>query len=64
MQQPCDLALHTFHSGWQLQFGLPIQEWDEAGSGQVLVDYKEGYPVEEKLFELPEGYRHYDTDPL
>ena len=64
MQQPCDLALTTFHSDWQLQFGLPIQEWDEAGSGQLLMDYKQEFKVEEKLFELPEGYKHYDTDSL
>jgi hypothetical protein len=62
MQQPCDLALHTFHSGWQLQFGLPIQEWDEAGSGQVLVDYRQGFKVDSGLFALPRDYRHYSTD--
>jgi hypothetical protein len=59
MQQPCDLALHTFHSGWQLQFGLPIQEWDEAGSGQVLVDYRQSFMVDNGLFTLPRDYRHY-----
>lgn len=64
MQQPCDLALHTFHSDWHLQFGLPIQEWDEAGSGQMLMDYKQGFTVDEKLFELPGDYQHYSTDTL
>jgi hypothetical protein len=64
MQKPCDLALNTFHADWQLQFGLPIQEWDEAGNGQLLMDYKEGFAVDEALFTLPQGYRHYSTDSL
>lgn len=64
MQEPCDLALNTFHPGWQLSFGLPIQEWDEAGRGQMLMDYKLTYRVDEKLFELPESYRHYRSDAL
>jgi hypothetical protein len=64
MQEPCDMALNTFHADWQLQFGLPIQEWDEAGNGQSLMDFKEGFAVDEALFELPQGYRHYTTDSL
>ena len=58
------LALNTFHYDWHLQFGLPIQEWDEAGSGQMLMDYKQGFKVDEKLFELPREYQHYSTDSL
>jgi hypothetical protein len=64
MQQPCDLALHTFHSDWQLQFGLPIQEWDELGSGQMLVDFNREFMVDEVLFGLPADYQHYSTDNL
>lgn len=64
MQEPCDLALNTFHADWQLKFGLPIQEWDESGKGQVLMDYKQGFAVDEALFTLPEGYQHYTTDNL
>ncbi len=64
MQQPCDLAINTFHPDWHLQFGLPIQEWDEVGNGQMLMDYKLGFKVDEQLFELPEGYHHYSTDTL
>lgn len=64
MQLPCDLALNTFHYDWHLEFGLPIQEWDEAGKGQMLMDYKKGFKVDEKLFELPQGYQHYSTDTL
>jgi hypothetical protein len=64
MQQPCDLALNTFHPDWQLQFGLPVQEWDEGGNGQMLMDFKEGVAVDEVLFSLPQGYQHYSTDSL
>ena len=64
MQKPCDLALNTFHADWQLQFGLPIQEWDELGNGQVLMDFREGMAVDEALFSLPQGYQHYSTDSL
>lgn len=64
MQEPCDLALNTFYADWQLQFGLPIQEWDESGKGQVLMDYKEGFAVDEALFTLPQGYQHYTSDNL
>ncbi|MEJ2407732.1 MAG: hypothetical protein P8171_26445 [Candidatus Thiodiazotropha sp.] len=64
MQEPCDLALNTFHPEWQLQFGLPLQEWDGKGNRQVLMDYKEGFKVDEKLFSLPKGYQHYNSDQL
>jgi hypothetical protein len=63
-QDPCDLARNIFHPGWQLEFGLPIQEWDEQGRGQTLVDYKENTHLNNKLFTLPQGYRHYTTDDL
>ncbi|MGM0595369.1 MAG: hypothetical protein ACQETD_12620 [Pseudomonadota bacterium] len=64
MQDSCDLALNTFHPRWQMSFGLPLQEWDEKGNGQVLMDFNPTLMVDEKLFELPEGYKHYDTDEL
>ncbi len=63
-QDPCDLARNIFYPTWQLQFGLPIQEWDEQGKGQVLVDFKEGVELDKKLFTLPQGYRHYTTDDM
>lgn len=64
VQEPCDLSLNTFHPDWQLQFGLPIQEWDESGNGQLLMDFKKDFVVDESLFHLPQGYRHYSTDDL
>lgn len=61
MRDNCDLARHTFAPDWQLQFGLPIQEWDELGGGQSLIDFKTGQRVDDKLFQLPEGYQHYSN---
>jgi len=64
MQQPCDLALNTFHPIWQLQFGLPVQEWDGQGNRQVLMNYKQDFKVDSELFQLPEGYQHYNSDQM
>lgn len=64
MRDPCDLALNTFAPGWQLQFGLPIQEWDGHGKGQILVDYDPQFKADTSWFVLPEGYRHYTTDSV
>lgn len=63
-QDPCDLARNTFHPAWQLEFGLPIQEWDEQGRGQLLLDYKERVELDDQLFTLPADYRHYTTDDV
>jgi hypothetical protein len=63
-QEPCDLALNIFYPAWQLEYGLPIQEWDEQGRGQTLIDYKEKVTLDDKLFTLPPGYRHYTTDSM
>lgn len=63
-QDPCDLARNTFHAAWQLEFGLPIQEWDEQGRGQMLIDYKERTELDDRLFTLPPEYRHYTTDDI
>lgn len=64
MQEPCDLALNTFHPQWQLEFGLPLQEWDGEGNRQILMDYKQGLKVDEKLFTLPQGFSHYNSDQI
>lgn len=64
MQEACDLALNTFEPEWQLQFGLPLQEWDEKGNQQVLMNYDEALLVDEALFALPQGYKHYNTDSI
>lgn len=64
MRNACEMALHTFNPEWQLEFGLPIQEWDGQGNSQSLINYKSKILFDEQLFELPEGYQHYSTDSL
>lgn len=59
MQDPCDLALNTYAPDWQLQFGLPINEWDPQGKAQQLLDFSAEYPSAPTLFNLPKGYQHY-----
>ncbi|WP_127477455.1 hypothetical protein [Sulfurivermis fontis] len=59
MHDPCDLALNTYAPAWQLQFGLPVQEHDPQGKGQLLMDFSTEYPAEAGLFMLPKGYQHY-----
>ena len=62
MRNSCEMALHTFYPEWQLEFGLPIHEWDTEGSNQSLINYKSGISVNAELFELPKGYQYYSTD--
>jgi hypothetical protein len=62
LQQPCELALHIFNPLWPLEKGLPIQEWDTQGKAQALLNYKTDEAVDDALFVLPQGYRHYQTN--
>lgn len=62
LQQPCELALHVFNPLWPVEKGLPIQERDAQGKAQALLNYKTDEAVDDALFILPEGYRHYQTN--
>ena len=62
MRDSCDMALNTFAPTWQLEFGLPIQEWDGKGTFQGLTDFKTGQKVDDVLFSLPQGYQQYTSD--
>lgn len=64
MQQPCELALDIFNPLWPLEKGLPIQEWDTQGRAQTLLNYKASEGVDSTLFNLPVGYRHYQTQSV
>lgn len=56
----CDLALHTFYPTWPLESGLAVQEWDASlKQGKLLVELDEGFKADDKLFSLPQTYRHY-----
>ena len=55
MQNACDMAGNTFSPSRHLKLGFPIQEWKE-GYSRTLLEYKEDYPIDPKLFELPKDY--------
>lgn len=58
----CDLALNTFYPAWPLHSGLAVQEFDvTTRSGRLLLDIEQTFKADEKLFVLPSGYRHYQT---
>ncbi len=57
MQKPCDLARHAFHTERFMEHGLPLREWDPAGTGRELVSMDPGFDADPALFELPAGYR-------
>jgi hypothetical protein len=61
MQTPCFLARYVYAPDRYLQYGLPVQEWDDAGYRRALVNYEAGVQVARDLFVLPEDY---DRHPL
>lgn len=57
MQDPCFLADDVFAPNRVLQFGFPIQEWNNAGKARTLIDYKQDVEVAPSLFSIPKGYQ-------
>ncbi len=53
---PCFLSMHVFSPGRNLQYGIPLREWDEQGAGRALLRYERGVTPGEGLFELPADY--------
>jgi hypothetical protein len=64
LQDPCDLTLNIFSPLWLLAKGLPIQEWSPQGKASALLNYKNAAQVDSALFNLPKGYRHYQTQSM
>jgi hypothetical protein len=63
MQEPCSIAMNTFAPTRYLQHGFPIQQW-HPGYSRMLVDYKEHYQPDPKLFEIPSGYFTYTVQQV
>lgn len=63
LHDPCDISMSTFAPTRHLQNGFPVQEW-KPGYSRILVDYKQGYKADPKLFELPKGYHVYKVQDL
>ena len=60
-QDPCELSRDIFAYNRYLQFGFPVQEWDNKGKGRALMDFKENVVLDKKLFVLPEGYKQFSV---
>ena len=63
MQDPCSIAMDTFAPTRFLQHGFPIQQW-RPGYSRMLVDYKQQYQPDPKLFEIPAGYFSYSVQQI
>lgn len=63
MQDPCSMAMSTFAPTRYLQHGFPIHQW-QPGFSRMLIDYKEHYHPDPKLFEIPEGYFTYTVQQV
>lgn len=63
MQDPCSIARDTFAPTRYLQHGFPIHEWRK-GYSRMLVDFKEHYQPDPKLFEIPQGYFTYTVQQV
>lgn len=63
MHNPCDMAMSTFAPTRYLQHGFPIQHW-RAGYSRMLVDYKDPYKTDPKLFDIPTGYFVFSVQQL
>jgi hypothetical protein len=62
MIEGCDLALHTFYPTWMLESGIAIQEVDLSNrKSRLLVDIDQSFKVDDKLFVVPDDYKHYRT---
>ena len=64
LHNACDMSMTTFAPTRHFKFGFPIQEWGKREYVRSLVDYQTNYKVEDKLFVLPEGYKHYTVQEL
>lgn len=60
MHNACDLAGSTFAPSRHLKFGFPVQEWKQ-GYSRTLLEYKEDYVIDSKLFELPKDYYQFSV---
>lgn len=60
----CDLANFVFAPTRYLEHGFPIRQQDLGGNVRQLVDFKQNLKIDDKLFNLPAGYRQYSPAEL
>jgi len=54
---PCFLSRFLYAADFHLQQGIPLVEWNNRGERRELIDYTIEVELDERLFELPDGYR-------
>lgn len=63
MQDPCEIARNTFAPTRYLEHGFPIHEWRK-GYSRMLIDFKQHYQPDPKLFEIPKDYFTYTVQQV
>jgi hypothetical protein len=63
LHEPCSIAMSTFAPTRFLQHGFPIQQW-QPGFSRMLVDFKNPYQPDPKLFEVPTDYFSYSVQQI
>ncbi len=56
---PCFQARYLYAADFDVAVGLPVLTWRPDGARRQLLRYQRDVPVDEALFQLPEGYEHY-----
>jgi hypothetical protein len=63
MRDPCSMSMSTFAPARYLMHGFPIQQW-RPGYSRTLIDYKEHYQADPKLFVIPDGLFTYSLQQV
>jgi len=60
----CDLANNVYLPDRHLQFGFPVRQSNKEGRSRKMLGYRTGVSLDDKLFQLPTGYREYRISDL
>lgn len=58
-RDPCDLANNIYLPDRHLQFGFPVRQSNKEGRSKKMLGYRTGVSLDDRLFQLPAGYREY-----
>ena len=61
MQTPCMLSMNIFHVNQSMEYGFPVQAWDQKGKSRGLINYKEHQKLDISLFRLPEQFQYFSV---
>ena len=60
----CDIANNIVAPVRHLSYGFPIRESSTSGKQRSLVDFDEHYVIDNKLFNIPDGYSRYSRQEI